>query len=241
MITKKKSGVGKTRVFLVDDHPIVRRGFQLLIGLEPDLMVCGEADSGPAALERILAVKPDVAIVDLSLKASSGLELIKQLRAQGLALKLLVFTMREEGIYAERALRAGADGYITKEEGTEKAIAAIRLLMEGKRYVSDKLAEKMMDRLVGGGADDETSIESLSDRELEVLELIGNGLSSREIAAKLHLSIKTVESHREHIKSKLGLTRATELVNYAFTWARGGAEDPKSDSPAFRGTGRSPR
>src|SRR5512136_1079872 len=136
---------GKTRIFLVDDHPIVRRGFQLLLSLEPDLMVCGEADSGPAALQKILALKPDVVIVDLSLKGSSGLELIKQLRAQGLKLKLLVFTMRDEGIYADRALRAGADGYITKEEGTEKAIEAIQQLVQGKRYVSEKLAAKMMD------------------------------------------------------------------------------------------------
>jgi DNA-binding NarL/FixJ family response regulator len=227
MPVKKKMANPKVRVFLVDDHPIVRRGFQLLIGLEPDLMVCGEADSGPAALDKILTLKPDVAIVDLSLKASSGLELIKQVRAQSLELKLLVFTMREEGIYAERALRAGADGYITKEEGAEKAIAAIRVLMQGKRYVSDKMAERMMDKLVGAADDGDGTIELLSDRELEVLELIGNGLGSREVAEKLHLSVKTIESHREHIKTKLGLTRAAELVNYAFTWARGEKTDSK--------------
>ncbi len=221
MQVKRKPGVSKTRVFLVDDHPIVRRGFQLLLGLEPDCTVCGEADSGPAALERILALKPDVAIVDLSLKASSGLELIKQLRAQSVRTKLLVFTMREESIYAERALRAGADGYVTKEDGTEKAVAAIRTLMQGKRYLSDKLAEKMMNRLAGDGPENETALEILSDRELEVLEMIGNGLGSREIAEKLHLSIKTVESHREHIKTKLGLQRASELVSYAFNWFHG--------------------
>lgn len=210
----------RIRVFLVDDHPIVRRGFQLLLGMEPDFLVCGEADSAPAALERILALKPDVAIIDLALKGGSGLELIKQLRAQGLRLKLLVFSMRNEGIYAERALRAGADGYITKEEGTEKAIQAIRLLMQGQRYFSKEVAEKMMESLVGNSPDTEGAIESLSDRELEVLELIGNGLGSRDIAEKLHLSIKTIESHREHIKTKLGLTRATELVSYAFNWFR---------------------
>jgi DNA-binding NarL/FixJ family response regulator len=218
MPAKRTVASSKTRVFLVDDHPIVRRGFQLLLGMEPDLMVCGEADSGPAALQKILALKPDVAIIDLSLKGGSGLELIKQLRAQALKLKLLVFSMRDEGIYAERALRAGADGYITKEEGTEKAIEAIRVLMQGKRYLSEGVAEKMMDSLVGNSPGAEAAIESLSDRELEVLELIGNGLGSREIAGKLHLSIKTVESHREHIKSKLGLARATELVSYAFSW-----------------------
>jgi DNA-binding NarL/FixJ family response regulator len=217
----------RVRVFLVDDHPIVRRGFQLLLSLEPDLIVCGEADNGPAALQKILALKPDVAIVDLSLKGSNGLELIKQLRAQSLKLKLLVFSMRDEGIYAERAMRAGANGYITKEEGTEKAIQAIRLLMQGKRYLSDKVAEKMMDSLVGNNSGAEGAVESLSDRELEVLELIGAGLGSREIAEKLHLSIKTIESHREHLKAKLGLTRAPELVSYAFNWFHGESAEPK--------------
>lgn len=211
----------KIRIFLVDDHPIVRRGFQLLLGVEPDFLVCGEADSGPAALQKMLSLKPDVAIVDLSLKGSSGLELIKQLRAQRLNLKLLVFTMQGEGLYAERALRAGADGYITKEEGTEKAIQAIRLLMQGKRYVSDQMAEKMMESLVGNTPGSGSAVESLSDRELEVLELIGSGLGSREIAEKLHLSIKTIESHREHLKTKLGLNRAPELVSYAFNWVHG--------------------
>lgn len=226
MPPKQTAAGSKTRVFLVDDHPIVRRGFQLLLGMEPGLTVCGEADSGPAALQKILALKPDVAIVDLSLKGGSGLELIKQIRAQALKLKVLVFSMRDEGIYAERALRAGADGYITKEEGTEKAIEAIRLLMQGKRYVSEKLAEKMMDKLVGQSTGAEMAVELLSDRELEVLELIGDGLGSREIADKLHLSIKTVESHREHIKTKLGLTRATELVSYAFNWFHGENAEP---------------
>jgi DNA-binding NarL/FixJ family response regulator len=228
-LTKRVNG-SKTQVFLVDDHPIVRRGFQLLLSLESDLAVCGEADSGPVALDKVLALKPDVVIVDLSLKASSGLELIKQLRAQSVNAKLLVFTMQDEGIYAERALRAGADGYITKEEGTEKAIAAIRLLMQGKRYVSDHLAEKMMDKLTGN-AGAETAIETLTDRELEVLQHIGHGLGSREMAEKLHLSIKTIESHREHIKSKLGLTRATELVNYAFSWVHNTGGGPKTESP----------
>ena len=228
MPVKRSAASNKVRVFLVDDHPIVRRGFQLLLGMERDLMVCGEADSGPAALQKILALKPDVAIVDLSLKASSGLELIKLLRAQGLKLKVLVFTMRDEGIYAERALRAGAEGYITKEEGTEKAIEAIRLLMQGKRYISGKVAEKVMDTMMGRTSGAEGSIETLSDRELEVLEMIGKGLGSREIAEKLHLSIKTIESHREHMKTKLGLTRATELVSYAFNWFHGEKAKPEA-------------
>lgn len=227
MQEKRSAAKSKVRVFLVDDHPIVRRGFQLMLSMEPDLMVCGEADSGPAALEKIMALKPDVAIVDLSLKASSGLELVKQLRAQGLKLKLLVFTMRDEGIYAERALRAGADGYITKEEGTEKAIQAIRVLMQGKRYLSHRVAERMMDTLAGNTSAGESAVQSLSDRDLEVLELIANGLGSREIAEKLHLSVKTIESHREHTKTKLGLSRATELVSFAFNWFHGDSPEPK--------------
>jgi len=194
----------------------------LLLGMEPDLMVCGEADSAPAALQKIVALKPDVAIIDLSLKGGSGLELIKQLRAQGLNLKVLVFSMRDEGVYAERALRAGAHGYITKEEGTEKAIAAIRLLMQGKRCLSDRVAERMMDTLVGNTGGAEQAIESLSDRELEVLELIGNGLGSREIAQKLHLSIKTIESHREHIKNKLSIDSTAELAQHATRWVETG-------------------
>jgi DNA-binding NarL/FixJ family response regulator len=209
------------RIFLVDDHPIVRRGFQLLLGMEPDLSVCGEADSAPAAFQKILTLKPDVAIIDLCLKRSSGLELIKQLRAQGLKLKLLVFTMQGEGLYAERALRAGADGYITKEEGAEKAIAAIRLLLQGKRYVSEGLAQRMMETLLNNASRSGAAVASLSDRELEVLELIGKGLGSRDIADQLNLSIKTIESHREHLKSKLGLTRAPALVSYAFNWVHG--------------------
>ncbi len=218
---KHRAANSKIRVFVVDDHPIVRRGFQLLLTLEPDLTVCGEADRGSVALDRILALKPDVVIVDLALKGSSGLELIKQMRAQHLESKVLVFTMQNEAIHAERALRAGADGYITKEEGAEKAIAAIRLLMQGKRYLADGLADRMMDRLAGRTTGDDNALNGLTDRELEVLQLIGRGLGSRDIAEKLHLSIKTIESHREHLKAKLGLSRAAELVSYAFNWVHG--------------------
>jgi len=216
----RKNTQNRARVFLVDDHPIVRRGFQLLISLEPDLSVCGEADSGPAAFEKMVSLKPDVAVVDLALKSSSGLELIKQARPQLPDMKILVFTMRAESLYAERALRAGANGYITKEEGAEKAIEAIRLLIQGKPYFSPQLAGFMMARL-SGKAMDRVPFESLSDRELEIMEMIGNGLGSREIAEKLHISIKTIESHREHIKAKLGLKRASDLVNYAFSWVHG--------------------
>lgn len=219
-MTKASMFPKKIRVLLVEDHPIVRRGFNLMLAMEPDLMVCGEADNGPEALQKILTLKPDVAVVDLSLKSGSGLELIKHVRAQGSPVRILVFTMRSENLYAERALRAGANGYLTKDEGTEKAVAAIRLLMQGKPYFSEALSAAMMSRLAGrASAPAGTSFESLSDRELEVLELIGDGRSSREIAGQLHISIKTIESHREHLKTKLGLRNASELANYACHWA----------------------
>lgn len=210
----------KTRIFIVDDHPIVRRGLQLLISLEADLMVCGEAESAPIAVEKVMATKPDLVVVDLALKAGSGLELIKQLRSQHPKLRMLVFSMRDEGIYAERALRAGANGYITKEEGTEKALEAIRIILQGKNYVSPAISAKMVERIAGGGAPGQTALELLSDRELEVLEMIGEGMGSREIAEQLSVSMKTVESHREHIKTKLGLAGASELVRYAINWMR---------------------
>lgn len=209
----------KARIFLVDDHPIVRRGFQLLVGLEPDLVICGEAENSASALSQIQQLKPDLAIIDLALKSSSGLDLIKQLRSLCPEVKLLVFTMHDEPLYAERVLKAGVHGYITKEEGTEKALEAVRKLLSGKAYVSEHIRERMLEMMTGfSKANAAGTVESLSDREIQVLELIGNGVGSSEIASQLGLSIKTVESHREHIKTKLGLRRAPELVQYAHNW-----------------------
>jgi DNA-binding NarL/FixJ family response regulator len=168
-------------------------------------------------LQKILELKPDAAIIDLSLKTGGGLELIKQLRTQPLKTRLLVFTMLDETIYAERALRAGADGFITKEEGAEKAVEAIRLLRQGKRYVSAEVAERVLQTAVGGKSGAGNGAGKLSDRELEILEHISSGLGSRQIASKLGVSLKTVESHREHIKLKLNLSSAAELVNYAYS------------------------
>jgi DNA-binding NarL/FixJ family response regulator len=219
-MTKSKSkDAAKTRVFLVDDHPIVRRGFQLVLGLERDLVLCGEAESGSVALTEIQKQMPDLVVVDLSLRESSGLDLIKQLRLTMPKVRVLVFTMHDEPLYAERALKAGAHGYITKEEGTEKAVEYIHRILAGKPCVSEKVQERMIEAMTGfsGGKADGT-IESLSDRELQVLELIGSGLGSSDIARRLHLSVKTIESHREHIKTKLGLRRSSELVQYAFNW-----------------------
>ena len=215
-----KSKFAKTRVFLVDDHPIVRRGCQLLIGMEQDIEVCGEADNGPQALEKMLKDTPDVAVVDLSLKSSTGLDLIKQLRSVCPKVKILVYSMRDESIYAERALRAGASGYITKEEGAEKAIEGIRLLMAGKPCLSDRLTARFIERMSGYREHTKSAIDTLSDRELEVLQLIGEGVATRDLAKRLNVSIKTIESHRGHIKDKLGLKTGTELVTYAYKWAQ---------------------
>jgi DNA-binding NarL/FixJ family response regulator len=213
----KLNNLAKARVFLVDDHPIVRRGFQLLLGLERDLSVCGEAESSSQALEKMIQLKPDIAIIDLGLRDSSGLDLIKQVREHLPKLKILVFTMKSERMYAERALRAGANGYITKEEGAEKAIEALRVIMQGKAYLGAQVAEAMMIRLAGGGQPGEAT-DLLSDRELEILEMIGSGLGTRQLAERLKVSVKTIESHREHIKTKLQLKKASELVNYAYNW-----------------------
>jgi DNA-binding NarL/FixJ family response regulator len=216
----------KTRVFLVDDHPIVRRGFQLLISMEQDMAVCGEADNSPEALQKIAQHKPDVAIVDLTLKGSSGLDLIRQLRSVCPKTKILVFSMRDESVYAERALKAGASGYITKEEGSEKAIEAIRALMSGRTVVSESVSGKIVARAVGSSALEHSTADCLTDREVEVLDMIGHGLGTREISERLRVSIKTVESHREHIKSKLGLAKGPELVRYAFNWVQANAQEP---------------
>ena len=217
---KKPTAPKKARIFLVDDHPIVRRGIQLLIGMERDLSICGEAERAPAALEQIRKLNPDLVVVDLALKESSGLDLVKELRVQCPTVKVLVFTMHDEPLYAERVLKAGAHGYVTKEEGSEKAVAAIRTVLEGKPYLTGRLAERMLETMTGFARSRSSgTLESLSDRELEVLDLIGHGLGSQQIARQLKLSVKTIESHREHIKAKLGLRRSTELVQYAFNWA----------------------
>jgi DNA-binding NarL/FixJ family response regulator len=205
----------------VDDHPIVRRGLAMLIGTEKDLVVCGEADDAPAALEQVQKLLPDLAVIDLSLKASSGLELVKQVRTMCPDVKVLVFTMHDEPMYAERVLRAGAHGYVTKEEGAERALEAMRQLMQGRPFITGRLADALLTTLTGfGKGKGDSNLERLTDREFEVLGLIGNGLSSSEIAQRLKLSVKTIESHREHIKSKLGLQKANQLVQYAFNYVR---------------------
>jgi DNA-binding NarL/FixJ family response regulator len=205
------------RILIVEDHPIMRSGLVQLISQEKEFVVCGQFEEAGSAFGAIEKLKPDAAIIDLSLKASSGLELIKSIKAAYPKLIMLVLSMYDEAIYAERVLRAGAAGYVMKQEATEKVLVALRKVLGGGIYLSEKMSSKFMHQLVGGGkaANGGSLIERLSDRELEVFGLIGEGRGTRQIADQLHLSVKTVESHRAHIKEKLNLRSATELVHRA--------------------------
>jgi len=214
----------KRRVFVVDDHPIVREGSAQLINREPDLAVCGSAEEMHSALQTIDALKPDILIVDISLNGPDGLDLLKNIRAKDPNLPVLILSMHDESIYAERVLRAGANGYIMKQEGTDRVLIALRRILNREIYVSDRVANKMLRQFVSGGpsAVHRSGVDELSDRELEVLRLIGEGHSTRQIAEALHLSVKTVETYQCHLKEKLGLKNSRELVQYAIQWpARG--------------------
>ena len=209
------------KVLVVDDHELMRMALVQLIEQEPDLTVCGQADSAPAALKAIDQFHPDVAIVDISLKGSHGIELIKDIRIRWPDFLVLVLTMHDESFYAERALRAGAKGYVTKAELSSKVIDGIREVLDGAVYLSEAMTAKMLAKLVGKkGRTVSFPIDALSDREFEVFEMIGQGIQSREIAETLHLSVKTVDAHREHIKKKLGLASATDLLMYAVQWVQ---------------------
>lgn len=207
------------RILIVDDHPLVRRGLGELIADEPDLDVCGEADDVGEALLRVDADKPDLVIIDISLKTGNGVDLIKRIKARGSDVKMLVSSMHDESLFAERVLRAGALGYVSKDEPPETVIFAVREVLAGRYYLNSQSKDELLRRAVGGRkAFTGTSIENLSDRELEVFELIGQGVTTREIADRLHLSIKTIESHRENIKAKLDLKNAAELSRHAVGW-----------------------
>jgi len=214
-----KTNENKTNILIVDDHPIVRQGLAELINHEDDLVVCGQAEDAHQAMKAVKELKPDMAIVDISLKETSGMELIKNIKAQFPNLPSLALSMHDESLYAERALRAGAKGYIMKAEATEKVILAIRKILSGEIYISEKMASKMMQKLVGGSIEISASpVERLSDRELEVFQLIGKGFGTRQISERLYLSIKTIETYRAHIKEKLNLADAAELLQYAIQW-----------------------
>lgn len=219
----KARGTMKTpnrrEILIVDDHPIVRQGLTQLIDQEPDLSVCGQVANAPDAMSAIENLHPDLAVVDIALRETSGMELIKDIKLRHPSLPVLTLSMHDEAIYAERALRAGAKGYIMKQEATERVVTAIRRVLAGEIYLSEDMAAKMVGKMVGRVADKGVSVvERLSDRELEVFRLVGEGYGTREMAEKLHLSIKTIETYRAHIKDKLGLEDANELLRSAIQW-----------------------
>jgi DNA-binding NarL/FixJ family response regulator len=210
-----------TRILIVDDHPIVRLGIRQLVGPERDLEVCAEAASAPEALAAARAATPQLAIVDLSLAQGTGLELIRALRAAVPGLPVLVLSMHDETLYAERALRAGARGYIMKREAITGLVGAIRTVLAGRIHVSEAMAQTLFERLGREGAPPEAPADRLTDRELQVLDLLGRGLATAAIAAQLGVSRKTVETYRANLKTKLGLRDAAELIRFAATRTEG--------------------
>ena len=204
------------RVLIVDDHPVLRQGLMQVIDEEPDLVACGEAEDAEGALAQLDAANPDLAVVDLSLNGRSGLELVRDMKARRPSTAVLVYSMYDEALYAERAIRAGASGYVMKRESIDEVLAAIRQILRGHVYLSPAASTRMVHRAVDGSAVcSRSALQELSDRELEIFQLLGQGLSARQISEKLYRSIKTVESHRENIKSKLGVRTSGELLRYA--------------------------
>lgn len=216
------AGRRRSRVLIVDDHPIVRQGLRRLIEQEDDLTVCGEAETTREAKTAIRELKPDVVIVDISLKQGDGIELVKDARAHYAQLPILVLSMHDETIYAERMLSAGANGYIMKQAASDQFLVALRRVLEGGIYVSELVGNSMIQKFASGGAYISANpIDRLSNRELQILHMIGRGLSTRQAAEALNLSVKTVESHRQRIKRKLNLSTGSQLVQYAVNWFSG--------------------
>ena len=222
---RKAKTVGTTRkrarILLVDDHPLVRERLAEIINREADLIVSGEAEDRQEALDAILAKRPDLVIIDLTLKNSDGLELIKDIRTRWPRMRMLVVSMHDESLYAERVIRAGAMGYITKQEATRKILLAIRRVLSGTIYLHEKIANRILTRLTHH-ADPITAtpVELLADREFQVFELTGQGLNTHDIARRLNISVKTVETYRARIKEKLKIKDASELLQFAITWSR---------------------
>ena len=206
-----------TKILIVDDHPLVRTGFAQLIGDCPDLEVCGEAGDMAEALKQIDATSPDLAIIDFSLAGGSGLDLIEHIKSRGQDILMLVASMHDETLYAERVLAAGARGYINKQEAQDRIIQAIRQVLAGKVYLSQQMTERLLSGMVDNNSD-RRDIDTLSNRELQVFELIGRGVSTSQMAERLNLSTKTIETHQAHIKKKLGLGSAHELTQRAIRW-----------------------
>jgi DNA-binding NarL/FixJ family response regulator len=217
-MTSTKKAVRLARIVIVDDHPVVRLGIRQMLATEPSLSVCGEADSVEGALQVCAASNADLAIVDLSLGKVSGLELIKELHAQHPDLAILVLSMHDESLFAQRALRAGARGYLQKHEAIEGLVGAIHHVLSGKVYVSDSVAQQVLASLRGTSPTPTDQLATLTDREIQVLERVGRGSSTAEIARDLGVSVKTIETYRSNIKAKLNLKSALDLVRYATSW-----------------------
>jgi DNA-binding NarL/FixJ family response regulator len=216
-----RPGEKKTQIFIVDDHPVVRDGLTTIINHERDMNVCGQADDAAGVLKTIAELKPDVVVTDISLKSSDGIELTKSIKARYPGLPVIVFSVHDESIYAERALRAGAHAYMMKETVSEDIVKAIRTVLNGEIFVSDKISKKFLHKIAGDKSGTaKTPIETLSDRELEIFRLIGEGLKTSQIANQLYLSTKTIETYRSRIKEKLNLPNAAELLQYSIKWAK---------------------
>ena len=225
-----------TRVLVVDDHPLVRQGLVQVINQQDDLVVCGEAATHPEALTALSASLPDLLVLDLRLKEGDGLEFIKAVKGRFPTLPVLVLSQFDEELYAERSLRAGASGYVMKEQASEDVLGAIRTVLAGRIYITPDMNALLLQRLITAKPQaTEMAFGNLSDRELQVLQLLGGGVGNREIAQQLHLSIKTVETYREHLKHKLSLRNAEELVYFARQWAEKHLGTPGPVSPAGRG------
>jgi DNA-binding NarL/FixJ family response regulator len=215
-----KKNKNKARILLVDDHPALREALATRIGRQPDLEVCGEAGDLPEALTKVDELRPDLAVVDITLKSGNGIELIKRIKDRDTPVSILVCSMHNESLYAERALRAGALGYINKDQATDKIVEAIRRVLDGKVYLSDGAVESVLHRTVGGDRKHiaRLPLDLLADRELEVFRFIGEGVKTAEIARRMHLSVKTIETYRDRIRQKLDLKDGTELAHFATKW-----------------------
>jgi DNA-binding NarL/FixJ family response regulator len=208
----------KAKVLIVDDHPVVREGLAMHLATQPDLEVCGEAEDLPGALALLASTHPDVAIIDISLKNSNGIDLIRRIKDRADAVRILVWSMYPENLYAERALRAGAQGYLNKGQATQHVLDAVRAILQGKVYVSGELTNRLLHRVVGRKLGEHSPIDSLSDRELEAFRLMGEGMPTESIAEIMHVSPKTVETFRARIKEKMGISNLTELIQRAAQW-----------------------
>jgi DNA-binding NarL/FixJ family response regulator len=216
-VNHRPSAAERTRIAIIDDHPLVREGLATRIDAQPDMQVCGEAADIQSALELIVTTLPALVIVDIALKDGHGIDLIKKIVATGIPTRMLVVSAYDESLFAERALRAGALGYINKQELQGKVLDAIRTVLRGERYLSAAMAQRFIAQAIGGRTA-QSGAEALTDRELQIFQLIGRGRSTREIAQELNISVHTIDSHREHIRSKLDLRNGNELIQRAVQW-----------------------